>query len=137
MMALPAQTPRSMCATSSSATHLLMVKVVSVISMMLLTLVPSSIAAMIIGIAALMPLRVMAMVARVRMTVVMTRLTPSIAVFAMVVMTLPVAARSADPAAHSPHVQYRRVAIRDYCKSVTNCFRQRFSDVPLPNLPYD
>jgi len=45
------------------------------------------------------------------------------------------APRSADPAAHSPHVQYRRVAIRDYCRSVTNCFRQRFSDVPLPNLP--
>ncbi len=71
--------------------HLLMLKVAPVISTMVLTMVPSSIAAMIIGIVALMPLRVMAMMARVRMTVVMTRLTPSIAVFAMVVMTLPVA----------------------------------------------
>jgi len=68
-----------------------MLKVAPVISTMVLTMVPSSIAAMIIGIVALMPLRVMAMMARVRMTVVMTRLTPSIAVFAMVVMTLPVA----------------------------------------------
>lgn len=71
--------------------HLLMLKVAPVISTMVLTMVPSSIAAIIIGIVALMSLRVMAMMARVRMTVVMTRLTPSIAVFAMVVMTLPVA----------------------------------------------
>lgn len=86
---LPAQAPRSMYATSSSTAHLLLVTVVAAISMMFVALVPSSIAVMIVRIAAVISLRVMAMVARIRMTVVVMRLAPIRAVFAMV--TLPVA----------------------------------------------
>jgi hypothetical protein len=57
--------------------------------MVMLTLVPSSIAVMIVGIAAVISLRVVAMVARMRMTAVVLRIAPISAVFAMV--TLPVA----------------------------------------------
>jgi len=60
---LPAQAPRSMHATSSGTAHLLLVMVVAAISMMFVALVPSSITVMIVGIAAVISLRVVAMVA--------------------------------------------------------------------------
>jgi hypothetical protein len=55
--------------------------------------VPLSVAVVIIRIAAVMSLHVRAMVAGVHLTVLITRLAPSIAVFAMVRITLPGAVR--------------------------------------------
>lgn len=86
-----------MCVTSTRAADLLLMKVavgISVLLMALAPLVPSSIAVVIIGIAAVISLRMRAMVAGVRVTVRMTRLAPRVAVFAMVGMTLPVAVGS-------------------------------------------